>query len=115
MARFQAEMVKVCTSESQGMVTGYESYNHASGIIRYSVNGITYTTSKFGMKSSDVGTKGVVHYDPQNPARSYFGDYNFSWTGWLIGIASFVVGVTIVMVLAYFDARRKMNRRPTSN
>lgn len=115
LPRFQAELVKACTAESIGTVTGYEPYNHASGVIQYSVNGTTYVTTDMGMRLSDVGTKGVVHYDPRNPARGYFGNLNFSWGAWIGQMVAVVVFITLAMVFAYFKTLERVQSGPISN
>jgi hypothetical protein len=93
-------------------VIDYDGSYHSSGIIRYTANGVTYTGAKLaGMSASDVGSKLTIHYDPQNPALFYVGEKkDFSWTGWLIGMASLMLVVPLIMVFAYFDAIRKMPR-----
>ena len=98
-------------------VVAYDANYHSSGIIQYAVNGVTYSGAKLsGMNPSDVGTKVTIRYDPQNPARFYVGEEaHFSWTGWLIGMTSLVLGVSLIMVFAYFDAIRKMERSSISN
>ncbi len=115
MARLQAEKIKVCTSVSSATVVSYDPNYHSSGIIQYDANGVTYSGAKLaGMNPSDVGTKLTIHYDPQNPTLFYVGEAHFSWTGWLIGMASLVLGVSLIMLFAYFDAIRKMESAPPS-
>jgi hypothetical protein len=110
MAQLEADKVKACTSVTSATVIDYDGSYHSSGIIRYAANGVTYTGAKLaGMRASDVGSKLTIHYDPQNPALFYVGEKkDFSWTGWLIGMASLMLGVPLIMVFAYFDAIRKM-------
>jgi hypothetical protein len=111
LARLQAERIKTCTSVTSGTVVAYDPSYHSSGIITYAVNGVTYDGAKIsGMSAADVGRKVTIHYDPQNPTLWYPGEQtDFSWTGWIMGMASLVFGVSLMMVFAYLNAVRKID------
>jgi hypothetical protein len=117
MAQLEAEKIKACTSVTSATVIDYDGSNHSSGIIQYDANGVTYRGAKLaGMRLSDVGTKLTIHYDPQNPARFYAGEKkDFSWNGWLIGMGTFLVGVPLITMVAYFDTIRKTKHSSISN
>lgn len=100
-------------AETTGVVKDYEARKSSrrmhrasqttyACIVEYEVNGVTYQVSEEvsqGVVTSDIGDERTVHYDPENPEKSYLEEPIASYTFLIFfGVVFFIV-IPLVLLL----------------